>query len=97
MARRVKMLTGHEIELDGDLMMVIESLYQEVVVRKELKHSYLDMKEEIDNLIGQMSEEELRGYLSESVFMNTVSYENQMLEQLLQKLASGEQDEGEEG
>ena len=96
MARRVKMLTGHEIELDGDLMMIIESLYQEVVVRKELKHTYLDMKEEIDNLIGQMSEEELRSYLSESVFMNTVSYENQMLEQLLQKLASGEEDAGDE-
>ena len=90
------MLTGQEIELDGDLMMIIESLYQEVVVRKELKHTYLDMKEEIDHLIGQMSEEELRGYLSESVFMNTVSYENQMLEQLLQKLASGEEDVGDE-
>lgn len=95
MARCVKMLTGQEIELDGDLMMIIEHLYQEVVVRKELKHTYLDMKEEIDNLIAQMNEEELRSYLSESVFMNTVSYENQMLEQLLKKLATGD-DEDEE-
>lgn len=95
MSRRIKMLTGHEIELDGDLMMIIESLYQEVVVRKELKHTYLDMKEEIENLISQMDEEELRSYLSESVFMNTVSYENQMLEQLLRKLAAGEDDEEE--
>lgn len=88
MARKLKMLTGQEIELDGDLMAIIENLYQEVVVRKELKHTYIDMKEEIDNLISQMEPEDLRNYLSESVFMNTVSYENQMLEALLQKLQS---------
>ncbi|MCG8377170.1 MAG: hypothetical protein MI702_11890 [Chlorobiales bacterium] len=88
MSRKLKMLTGQEIELDGDLMAIIENLYQEVVVRKELKHTYIDMKEEIDNLISQMEPEDLRNYLSESVFMNTVSYENQMLEALLQKLQS---------
>lgn len=90
MARKIRMLTGQEVELDGDLMAVIEHLYQEVVVRNELKHTYLDMKNEIDNIVELMSEEELRGYLSESLFMNSVSYENQMLEALIKKLASGE-------
>jgi hypothetical protein len=90
MARRIRMLTGHEIELDGDLMAIIESLYQEVVVRNELKHTYLDMKNEIDNIVELMGEEELRSYLAESLFMNSVSYENQMLEALLKRIAAGE-------
>lgn len=90
MARRIRMLTGHEIELDGDLMAVIESLYQEVVVRNELKHTYLDMKNEIDNIVELMGEDELRSYLAESLFMNSVSYENQMLEALLKRIAAGE-------
>lgn len=87
MAKNLKFLTGHTIELDGDLMAIIENLYQEVVVKKELNHSYMDMKDEIDNLIGQMEEDDLRRYLVESIFMNSVSYENQMLEALLKNLA----------
>lgn len=93
MPRKVKFLTGYELELDGDLMAVIESLYQEVVVRKELMHTYMDMKEEIDNIIGQMNEEELREYLVESVFLNTVSYENQKLEALMKSIASDDVDD----
>jgi hypothetical protein len=90
--KKVKFLTGYELELDGDLMAVIESLYQEVVVRKELMHTYMDMKEEIDNITGQMSSEELQSYLVESLFLNMVSYENQKLEALMEKL-SEEDDE----
>lgn len=86
MARKIRFLTGYELELDGDLMAVIEGLYQEVVVRKELMHTYMDMKEEIDNLIDQMSEEELRSYLAESLFLNIVSFENQKLEALMESL-----------
>ncbi len=95
MAKKVKMLTGHEVELDGDLMAIIESLYQEVVVRKELKHTYQDMKEEIENIVAQMDEETARAYLMESISLNTVTYENQMLDVLLREL--GAEAEGEEG
>ena len=94
MAKKVKMLTGHEVELDGDLMAVIENLYQEVVVRKELKHTYQDMKEEIENIVAQMDEETTRAYLVESVSLNTITYENQMLDVLLREL--GAEEEGEE-
>jgi hypothetical protein len=93
MPKRLKFRTGHEIDLDGDLMAVIEGLYQEVVVRSELKHSYQDMKEEIENVVGQMDEEEARRYLVESVFLNTVTYESQMLDALLSKLGGVETEE----
>ena len=34
---KVKMLTGHEIPLDGDLLYMLESLYREVSLKRELK------------------------------------------------------------
>lgn len=90
MAKRAKLLTGHEVEIDGDLMAIVESIYQEVVVRRELKHTYHDIKNEIENIVSQMDDSEARGYLIESLFLNTVTFENQMLDALLKDLSSGE-------
>jgi phage protein D len=89
MPKKARFSTGTEVSLDGDLMAVIELLYQEVVVRKELRHTYQDMKEEIENIVSQMDMNEAQRYLVESVFLNMVTYENQMLDALLKKL-SGE-------
>lgn len=91
MANKVKMHSGFEVDLDGDLMAIIEGLYQEVVVRKELKHTYQDMKKEIENIVSQMGEDEIRSYLVESLFLNTVTYENQMLDALLKELGSDQE------
>ena len=84
--KKIKMLTAREIELDGDLMAIIESLYQEVVLKKELKHTYKDMKKEIENIVDQMPKEERRTYLVESLFLNSVIYENQMIDAFIKKL-----------
>jgi len=84
--KKIKMLAGREIELDGDLMAIIESLYQEVVLKKELKHTYKDIKQEIENIVAQMPEVERKTYLVESLFLNSVIYENQMLDALIKKL-----------
>jgi hypothetical protein len=89
MPKKVKYSTGAEVNLDGDLMAVIEGLYQEVVVRNELRHTYQDMKKEIENIASQMDRKEALRYLVESLFLNMVTYENQMLDALLKKL-SGE-------
>ncbi len=89
MPKKAKYRTGVEVDLDGDLMAIIEGLYQEVVVRKELRHTYQDVKEEIEHVVSQMDQKEARRYLVESVFLNMVTYENQMLDALLKKL-SGE-------
>ena len=42
---------------------------------------------EIQNLIEQMTEDERRQYLSESLFLNFVSYENERLGAYMKKLA----------
>ncbi len=84
--KKITMLTGREIELDGDLMAIIESLYQEVALKKELKHTYKDIKKEIENIVAQMPEEERNTYLVESLFLNSVIYENQMLDAFIKRL-----------
>jgi hypothetical protein len=84
--RTIKTSGGTRIALDGDLLAVMEALYQEVTAKRELERSFDDMVKEIDHLIGQMSEQERRTYLAESLFLNTVKYENDKLEAYMKKL-----------
>jgi phage gp29-like protein len=84
---RIKTTTGAEITLDGDLLAVMETLYQEVTARRELERSFEDMVKEIQHLIAQMDDAERRTYLAESLFLNTVKYENDKLEAYMKKLA----------
>ena len=83
---RIKTTSGAEIVLDGDLLAVLETLYHEVTARKELERSFEDMKREIDHLIDQLTDDERREYLAESIFLNQVKYENDKLESYLRKL-----------
>jgi phage gp29-like protein len=70
--RTIKTTTGASIALDGDLLAVMEALYQEVTAKRELERSFDDMVKEIQHLIGQMDDQERRTYLAESLFLNTV-------------------------
>ena len=84
--RTIKLTTGAEVPLDGDLLTVLESLYREMTANRELERTFEDTVREIQELIDQMSDEERRHYLSESLFLNFVSYENERLGALLKKL-----------
>jgi hypothetical protein len=86
--RTIKTTTGAEIVLDGDLLAVMEALYREVTAKRELERSFEDIVQEIQHLIGQMNETERRMYLAESLFLNTVKYENDKLEAYMRKLSS---------
>ena len=84
--RIIKTTTGAEIPLDGDLLAIMETLYREVTARRELERSFEDMVREINFLIEQMDDSERRAYLLESLFLNTVKYENDKLESYMRKL-----------
>lgn len=84
--RTIKTTSGAPITLDGDLLAVMEALYKEVTAKRELERSFEDMVKEIHHLIDQMDERELRDYLAESLFLNTVKYENDKLEAYMKKL-----------
>ena len=85
--RTIKTTTGAEIALDGDLLAVMEALYREVTARQALERSFDDMVREIQHLIEQMTDAERRSYLAESLFLNTVKYENDKLEAYMRKLS----------
>lgn len=85
--RTITTTTGSELALDGDLLAVMELLYREVTAKRELDRTFDDMVKEIRHLIDQMSDEERRTYFAESLFLNTVRYENDRLEAYLKKLS----------
>jgi hypothetical protein len=84
--RTIKTSTGAEVSLDGDLLSIMETLYHEVTAQRALDRSFEDMVREINHLITQMTNDELRSYLAESLFLNTVKYENDRLEAYMRKL-----------
>jgi hypothetical protein len=84
--RSIKTTTGAVITLDGDLLAIMEALYREVTASGELERSFEDMVKEIRHLIDQMDDAERRTYLAESLFLNTVKYENDKLDAYMKRL-----------
>jgi hypothetical protein len=85
--RTITTTTGASITLDGDLLAIIEALYREITVKRNFERSYEDLMREIGHLIDQMTDEERRAYFVESVFLNTVTYENDKAGAYMRKLA----------
>ena len=86
--RKVRLSTGFELELDGDILGVLEALYREVTLKHALQVSFEDMMKEIQAVVDQMPEEERRRYLVESLFLNSVTYENEMLDAYMRRLTT---------
>jgi len=86
--RRVRFSSGFELPLDGDILGVLEALYREVTLKRALQVSFEDMMREIQSLVEQMGDEERKRYLVESLFLNSVTYENEMLDAYMRKLTA---------
>jgi len=84
--RTITTSTGASVPLDGDLLAILETLYREITVKRNFERSFEDMIQEIRQLIDQMNDEERRSYLAESLFLNSVKYENDRAEALMRKL-----------
>lgn len=84
--RTITTSSGAPITLDGDLLAILETLFQEVTAKRELSRSFEDMMREITHLVSQLTDEELRAYLAESLFLNQVKYENDKLEAYMRRL-----------
>ena len=78
--------SGSAIPLDGDLLAIVEAVYKELSARFALDRTFEDTMREIQQLVEQMGEDERRHYLIESLFLNTVTYENERLGAYVRKL-----------
>ena len=84
--RTIKTTAGAAVPVDGDLLTLLETLYRELTARRELDRTFEDTVREIQGLIEQMTDDERRQYLAESLFLNFVSYENERLGAYMKKL-----------
>jgi hypothetical protein len=88
--RTIKLTTGSEITLDGDLLTVLETLYKDLTARRDLDYSFEDTVREIGQVVDQMTDDERKQYFNESLFLNFVSYENERLGAYMKKLSEEE-------
>jgi hypothetical protein len=86
--RTIKLTTGVDVPIDGDLLALLEALYHEITARRELERTFEDTVKEIQEVIDQLTEDERKQYLSESLFLNFVSYENERLGAYMKKLTN---------
>jgi hypothetical protein len=82
----VKLAAGQTVALDGDLVYLIDALYREFAVRRGFAAAYSDVQEEIGRLLDQMGAGPTREYFAASLFLNYVTYENEMAERLAEAI-----------
>ena len=74
--RTITTISGTPIELDGDVLAVLEIISRDLARRQVLDYGFEDVEREIQHVITQLNDEELRTYLKESLFMSFNRYEN---------------------
>jgi hypothetical protein len=84
--RSITTTSGIALPLDGDLLAMLEALYKELSTGYALDRTFEDTVREIAHLLDQMTDEERRAYLAESLFLNTVTYENERLGAYVRKV-----------
>lgn len=77
--RTIRTTAGTPLELDGDVLAVLEAVSRDLLRRQELEYGFEDVDREFAHLVAQLSEDELRAYLKESLFMSFNRYENDQL------------------
>jgi len=83
--RTIHTSAGTPVELDGDVLAVIEAISRDLSRRQTLDYDYEDVEREFQHLLSQMTEEELRTYLKESLVMSFNRYENERLMSMIKK------------
>jgi phage gp29-like protein len=79
--RTITTSAGTPIELDGDVLAISRDLMRRVA----LNYSFEDVDREFQALVAQLTEDELRSYLKESLFMSFNRFENERLMELVRK------------
>lgn len=92
--RTITTSAGTPVETDGDVLAVIETISRDLARRADLDYSFEEVDREFEHLIGQLTVEELRAYLKESLFMSFNRFENERLMGLVEKARKAEDTDG---
>ena len=91
--RTITTSSGTPLQLDGDVLAVIETVSRDLIRRQALDYGFEDVDREFEHLVAQMSEDELRAYLKESLFMSFNRYENEQMSTLVRRANRAEEQE----
>jgi len=90
--RTITTPAGTQVELDGDVIAVVEAIRRALVRQRELDYSFEDVEHELTSLVNEMTADELRMYLKESLGITYLRYENQKLERVVRKARGARED-----
>ncbi len=93
--RTIKTAAGTAVELDGDVLAVIETISRDLIRTRELDYSFEDVDREFQFIVTQMTDEELRVYLKESLFMSFNRFENERMMALVNRATREREELGE--
>jgi hypothetical protein len=91
--RAITTRAGSRIELDGDVLAVIETLSRDLARGQALEFGFEDIEREIQHVVDQLSEGELRDYLKESLFMSFNRFENDRLLRIVRRASEAPEDD----
>jgi hypothetical protein len=83
--RTIKTSAGTPVDTDGDVLAVIEIISRDLARRRDLDYSFEEVDREFEHLVSQLTPEELRVYLKESLFMSFNRFENERLLTVVRK------------
>jgi hypothetical protein len=84
--------SGTQIELDGDVLAVIETVSRDLTRKLQLDYSFEDVAREFEHVINQLGEADLRIYLQESFFMSFNRFENDRMQAIVRKAQRAKED-----
>ena len=83
--RVITTTSGARLELDGDVLAMIETVSRELARRKELDYGFEDVDREFDHLLAQLTPDDMRIYLKESLFMSFNRFENDRMVTIMRR------------
>ena len=83
--RTITTSAGTPVDTDGDVLAVIETISRDLARRADLDYGFEEVEREFQHLINQLTPEELRVYLKESLFMSFNRFENERLIAVVRK------------
>jgi len=94
MARTIKTSAGTPVELDGDVLAVLEAISRDLSRKNALDYGFEEVDREFQQLVSQMTPDELKAYLKESLFMSFNRFENDRLDKILRKAEDAREESG---
>jgi hypothetical protein len=83
--RTITTSSGTSVALDGAVLAVIEAVFRDLRRTKELDYGFEDVDRQLQHVVEQMSADELRAYLKESLLMSFTRFENDRLMTIVRK------------